>query len=147
LSTPTNNQVVDDSTPNLDWSTVGTATAYRVLVDNNNDFSSITYSVITGSTSQQNNAGPFADETYFWKVAARSSVADGFGANSTVFSFTVDTADPPAPTLITPLDNSFTNDQTPFFDWNDVSDPGGINRYTLEVATTSSFGATTVLTQ
>ena len=144
LSSPTNNLVINDATPNLDWSNVATASGYRVLVDNNNDFSSITYSVITGSTSQQNNAGPFSDGTYFWKVAARSSTGDAFGANSTVFSFTVDTANPPAPTLVSPSDGAFTSDTTPFFDWNPVTDPAGINRYTLQVGDEVDFSGTNI---
>lgn len=149
LESPTNGQVTNDNTPNFNWADVSTATAYSLQVDNNNDFSSLTYSA-TPTNSLQNNGGPaggFPDGTYFWRVASRSSVADGFGFFSSAFTFTVDTADPPAPVLTSPLNNAFINDLTPTFDWNDVSDPAGINRYTLEVATTSSFGATTFLTQ
>ena len=119
----------------------------HLQVDNNNDFSSLTYSA-TPSNSQQNNAGPtggFPDGTYFWRVASRSSVADGFGSFSSPFTFTVDTANPPKPVLISPLDGALTNDQTPLFDWNDVSDPFGINRYHIEVATTNAFGGSRVI--
>ena len=58
-----------------------------------------------------------------------------------------DNAAPTVPTLVSPANGAFINDNTPLFDWNDVTDGSGINRYTLELATTSGFGATIILTQ
>src|ERR687897_2742123 len=44
MLSPTNELVINDNTPNLDWANAAGATSYSVQVDNNNDFSSITYS-------------------------------------------------------------------------------------------------------
>jgi len=43
-----------------------------------------------------------------------------------------DTQAPPAPTLLSPADGTTTDDNTPTFDWSDVTDPSGVT-YTLEI--------------
>ena len=78
LLAPANNAVTNDNKPDLDWSDVTGASSYRVQVDDNNDFSSITYTN-DRSTSIDSNAGPgggFADGTYFWRVASKAANPD-----------------------------------------------------------------------
>ncbi|MDI6791765.1 MAG: Ig-like domain-containing protein, partial [bacterium] len=64
-----------------------------------------------------------------WDDATNSS---GYTA---AFSFVIDTAAPPKPTLTSPGNNSETNDATPTFTWTDT----GADSYTLQYATNAGF--------
>ena len=147
---PPTGSTVCDSRPDLDWADVAGANRYRVQIDNNNDFSSIEFTSGDLTGNSINNAGSgsgFADgTTQFWRVASRLQPGDAlFGTpSSPPVSLIVDTtpAAPTAPTLATP--GSFTNDNTPLFDWN--ADAGtvcfnGINRYTIQLSTSNALAS------
>jgi hypothetical protein len=54
---------------------------------------------------------------------------------------TSDTTAPPAPALLSPADGAFTNDNTPTFDWSDVTDPSIPVAYELIVDNNSDFSS------
>jgi len=54
-------------------------------------------------------------------------------------TFTLDTKDPPPPSLLLPLNGAVINKTTPTLDWSDVSDPSGVT-YVLELGENPSFG-------
>jgi len=58
----------------------------------------------------------------------------------------VDTTGPTQPTNTSPTNGSIDNDIIPFFDWSDSTDTVGVDKYTLEIATTSGFGAAIIQT-
>src|SRR4249919_3979993 len=101
LLAPTNNAVITVNKPDFDWSDVSgvpgnQGSGYTVQVDDNSDFSSVTYSN-TVSKSEDKNAGPgggFADGTYFWRVASKGTGSDTLGTFSNAFSFRIDTINP-----------------------------------------------------
>jgi len=59
---------------------------------------------------------------------------------STVWKFTMDTVPPGVPALLAPENGDTVRENTPTFDWSDVSDPSGVN-YTLEVAVDNAFAS------
>jgi len=115
LTDPPNTTITNDATPDFNWNSVSGAASYSLQVDNNNDFSSLTYTA-TPTSSSQDSGGPFTDGTYYWRVATKGSGTDAIGTYSSAFTFTVDTVVPTAPALLTPINAAFTNDPTPFFD-------------------------------
>ena len=61
--------------------------------------------------------------TYFWHVSATDGEGNT-GLYGSTFSFTIDTAIPTQiPVLIAPSNGATINDNTPFFDWSDVTNP------------------------
>ena len=57
---------------------------------------------------------------------------------SSARSFTVDTALPPVPALVTPTSAKVITDSTPYLDWSDVTDPSGVH-YELQVDNDAGF--------
>ena len=140
LTAPTDAAQTNDATPAFDWSDIGDAASYELLVDNDSDFSSPTIDQ-TGISPSNFTPGPaLADATYSWKVRARDAASNP-GTYSSVRTFTVDTAGPAAPTLSAPADTAHTNDATPAFDWSDIGDAAS---YELLVDNDSDFSSPTI---
>jgi len=81
----------------------------------------------------EGTTSPPLDDGYWWfwirtvdNAGNRSSFVPPVGP------FHIDTTPPEAPTLISPSNGSFINDNTPFFDWSDVTDLSGVT-YELRV--------------
>ncbi|MEM3765821.1 MAG: PKD domain-containing protein [Candidatus Bathyarchaeia archaeon] len=72
------------------------------------------------------------------RVIADNSEATNNIAISGSPAFTLDTQDPPSPSLLSPLKNTLINKTTPTLDWSDVSDPSGV-RYFLELDDDPNF--------
>ena len=86
-----------------------------------------------------------ADGNYVWHV--RSITGSILGCYSNENDLTIDdTVAPGAPTLSSPADGVFTNDQTPFFDWGDVTDSSGINRYHIQISTAPTLAGSGAFT-
>jgi hypothetical protein len=76
----------EDSTPDLDWSSVTGATSYRLQVD---DDPAITSPEIDTATSGSDSTptSPLSLGWYYWRVRGSNGCGDGFW--STVFSYWV----------------------------------------------------------
>jgi hypothetical protein len=136
LSSPAN--LINDNTPTFEWTIGFNADNHRLLVDNDNDFSSPIENRLFGATDStyvpaDENSLP--DGSYSWKVIAINEVGEN---ESAVWMFTIDTVPPAAPELFAPDNGATVREVTPIFDWGNVSDPSGVT-YTLEVASDNEF--------
>jgi hypothetical protein len=115
LTAPADNSTTTDNTPTFDWSDstdpagANDTITYRILVDDNCDFSSPERDVTTGS-SGFTPVTALADGTYCWKVSA-SDDDGGASSDSSVFHLTID-ATVPTVVSITRVDASPTNAST-----------------------------------
>lgn len=135
LLSPADGACTTDSTPTFDWTDSFdiNGVTYRIVVDNDPFFLSpeIDVSGLVASTYTPGVGLPFDPMQYFWFVTASDPA--GNVATSAVFDFILDTVPPPAAGLLLPPDLSFTNDNTPLFDWDDAAlgDPN-FTDYTLQ---------------
>jgi hypothetical protein len=90
---------------------------------------------VNSSASQQYVTGLSTNTVYFWRVSATNST--GTGPYSPIWNFETLPAIPPAPTLISPPNNSGNITLTPLLDWTDV--PVGTVVYDVEVHANSGF--------
>ncbi|MBN2769204.1 MAG: SUMF1/EgtB/PvdO family nonheme iron enzyme [Spirochaetes bacterium] len=129
LISPTNGSLVQNLTPTFDWSDATGATSYKILVDNNSDFSSpvINESPTTSSYTPTSN---ITAGTYFWKVLATNPA--GTSAYTNAWSVTIT--------------SSFVYVQGGTFEMGDHFSEGYIDELPLHSVTVSDFymGATEV---
>lgn len=93
LVAPGNGSSTADSTPTFNWTAPAGATVYRLLVDNNNDFSSPVIDRNVSAT-QYTHGTALPAGTYYWATRAFNTTGgcDAFGNWSAVSSFTVTAA-------------------------------------------------------
>ena len=115
LSGPTDGAITDDNTPTFGWAE-GNADNYRLLVDDDDEFSSPEVDVLLGITDSYTVADENAlpDDNYSWKVIA---IVGGSQGSSSVWTFIIDTTPPTAATLHAPENGTTTSDNTPTFEW------------------------------
>jgi len=140
LLSPADNGYTSDSTPALDWNDATDAYRYQIYMDDNIDFLSRVLTHETDDSYLAETPPTLSDGVYYWKVRAYDH-AFNWGSWSSVWSFTVDTIAPAAPTLLTPIDGLTDNDNTPYFNWNIVVD--GVE-YQIQIDITDSFLSTLV---
>jgi hypothetical protein len=136
---PANNSKTNQNTVTLHWSAVSdpSGVSYEVQYDTHSDFSLPAVIFLLDETTYTTIA--LADGTYYWRVKAWDGASPANeGEWSTVFSFTIDTAAPAAPSLISPKDKAKTRDSTPEFQWSPVTDPSGVT-YVLQIADNENF--------
>ncbi|MDI6792661.1 MAG: Ig-like domain-containing protein [bacterium] len=140
--------VTNDNTPTLQWRAVTGATEYGLQVDNNPDYSSPVINITRpGGTTSYTVTEPLADGTYYWRMRAKDGAGNWTGwiqVNASPGSFTIDTIAPDAPALISPNNYSRIKDQTPFFDWSDVTDNDNVCDtiyYIIQVDSGPTFGS------
>lgn len=126
LSHPIENAVIGASTPALIWLEVTEINFdyYEILVDDNSDFSSPERTLYTYDKSELHVlvSPGLSDGYYYWLVRAVDKAGTA-SAWSNYRVFRIDTVPPSeAPTLISPLNNSFLLSTTVSFDWDDVSE-------------------------
>jgi len=143
LAWPANTAKINDSTPDLGWSDVTdpSGVTYSLQVDNSSTFNLPEVSV-SGLTASHYTTATLAAGTSYWRVKA----VDGAGTDSgwtAAWSFTVDTTAPGAPSLLLPANGAKTNDNTPAFDWSDVSDASGVS-YIIQIDNNSDFSSPVV---
>jgi hypothetical protein len=133
LLSPANETVMGDNTPIFMWSDIVEVVKYELEVDNDSDFNSLVLgrTELTSSFYQVLDDEALADENYFWRVRAIDNVGN-VGDWSTVWIFEInsslpsDEIKPPTPSLELPENDTITSDDTPLFDWEEVSDPSGV---------------------
>ncbi|MBI4725789.1 hypothetical protein HY768_00950 [candidate division TA06 bacterium] len=136
LSSPANGSFTNDNTPSFDWSDVTGATQYQIQIDNDTTFASPVKDTVV-SVSNYTLGTSLSDGVYYWRVRA-GDAANNWSDYTTRWSFTVDVAAPGIPILSSPADNSITNDNTPSFDWSDVT---GATKYQIQIDDDSLFGS------
>lgn len=121
LSSPTDGITITDNTPGFNWNSVSNASNYELLVDNNSNFSSPEINQANLATAAYTPTNALSDDTYHWRVRAKDS-QENWGGWSSTWNFTIDTQGPTGPSLTAPENGSTTSDNTPTFDWADVSE-------------------------
>lgn len=90
LVSPSDNSILSDNTPTLEWSPSIDADSYRVLVDNDDDFSSPEVdNLISAPASTYTPTVELQDDNYWWKIIARDVA--GNESSSSVWMFTIET--------------------------------------------------------
>ena len=126
LYTPVDGAATNNTTPTLDWSSISDADKYRFQIcfnDPDTDGSCTVERTITTSdnSSQRTLINSLAEGTYWWRVRAIDAVGN-IGHWSQANQLTIDTTNPEAPVLISPLDGAAVSSNYPTLDWSDVSD-------------------------
>jgi len=140
LISPADGMIGNDNTSTFEWTSGSNADNHRLLVDDDNDFSSPEENVLLGaadSTYTIATENSLPDRSYSWKVIAINEVSEN---GSAVWTFTIDTVPPGVPDLRAPGNGETVRESTPTFDWLDVSDPSGVT-YALEVAIDAEFNS------
>jgi len=131
LVSPPSGRITFDNTRFLDWNSYLGVDYYQLLLDDNPSFSSPVY---YNTPYSYDTTSILPDGTYYWKVRARDA-ADYWSSYSSYRYFTVETT---PPVLVSPTPGYYTNDATPYLDWNGVS---GANLYQVQVSANSAFSA------
>jgi subtilisin family serine protease len=134
-------QWLSNSHPTIIWSDTAEATRYHLQIDDVSNFGSPLISDSTLTDTSYYVSIALSDMTWYWRVRAGNSSA--WTAYCATQMFGVDTHGPDPVTLISPAQDSYTNDRTPIFSWSAADDGGGsgVNRYFLQVDNDSLFGA------
>ncbi len=125
--------------PTFSWTEVSGANGYLLEIDTEMPLSApiaYTVPVTGGSTTSKTPSIEFSDGTYYWRVSATDSGGSSIGIYSSVWSFSVDTVAPGAPTLTSPADGITTSDTSPTFLWEAVSTA---YKYKIDIADDSGF--------
>jgi len=150
LNTPADGACLATLTPSLIWNGVedgGCAGLkdYHIQVDDDDEFSSceVDEYVSGPTTSYDVGAGVLSENvTYYWRVSSRDNndLESDFSAYR---EFSIDVSPPSVPTLASPANDSWTNDNTPEFVWNGSTDDGcyGMFRYQLQVDDNADFSS------
>jgi len=158
LISPTNGASMIDNTPLFDWSDVSDSSGvtYDLSIARDAGFVStaLLKNGITASTYTLISAEALVTGKYYWRVRAVDG-AGNVGSWSENWSFTVSSTLPPPPapkdntppsipSLISPTNGASMTDNTPFFDWSDVSDSSGVT-CDLSIARDAGFVSTALL--
>jgi len=133
LVSPADGSYTSDVTPELVWNPSTDAVSYTLEYADNPGFTGATE--VSGLTDTTRTLPVLAQGQWYWHVKA-IDLALNESAYSADWSFTVDTDAPPVPTLVSPANGSFTNDNTPELIWNSSA---GAHTYTLEYADNPGF--------
>lgn len=133
ILSPSNTDILSDTTPYYDWDDVTDASGYQIQVNTNSSFSGTMEINESVSTSNFSVIETLSDNTtYYWHVRTKNE--DGIlGDWSDTWSFSIDI---PAPTNLIPTDQSICTDPTPLFSWDDIT---GSTGYQFQLNTTSDF--------
>jgi len=118
----------------LQCSTASGAQIYLFQIADDETFTTIFWGL--GDTGTEQTPTLAWDGTYYWRVRT-SDNANNY-AFSTTWSFTLDREGPSTPALVSPSNNYYTTDTTPYLDWSEPADAVG---YHLQVDTTASFSS------
>lgn len=131
------NASIHTATPTLTWNFSGNVNYFHIQVDNNSDFSS----------PERENAycldgfwavPELSTGTYYWRVRSHGLNELWSAWSSPIWSFTIQSSAPPAPTLAYPPDGHTTDDVTPDFSWNFS---GNVNYFHIQIDNNSNFAS------
>ncbi len=128
LVSPSNGSSTIDQAPTFDWDDVSGATSYEIQIDSSQAIE------VTESTYTPNSDLSGGEHT--WRVRSKNDA--GVSAYTTSWTFTIVTVSPP-PVLASPSDGSSTINQTPTFDWDDVS---GAISYEIQIDSSQAIEVT-----
>jgi len=139
LTTPANGATGVSTTPTFDWSDATNALSYRVIIDNDSNFSSPLFNDLVSNSQLVSTPNSFTPGvTYYWKVEANNFT--GTTSSTPVSaSFTVGAAPPPAPgafSLLSPTNNATGVSRNPFLDWSDSTNA---SQYAVTIDTDAAF--------
>jgi len=138
LKSPADGTITNDNMLTFEWDVGLNANNHRLLVGSDSDFASPIENRLFGPTD--NTYAPMLenslpDDNYSWKVVAINALGEN---QSSIWTFVIDTVPPEAPSLISPDNGTITNDNTPTFDWSDVT---GAENYDLLVDSNPDFSS------
>lgn len=138
LYTPANYATGVSLFPTFTWSSVPTATSYKIQIFYQ---SSLIHeaSGITATNYTLTQAILAGNVQYYWSVCGVNT--GGQGPYAAYFYFTTTISAPGTPVLIAPPDSSTNVSVTPTLDWDDVP---GAEYYRVQVSTDPNFGTTVV---
>ena len=144
LKTPPNQKVFKTSTtvrPNFTWAAMTGITNYRLLVDNDPDFSSPLIDHIVNQTSYRAAiAEALGEGIYYWRVDPDTPL--GFQESDVVFTFTVTATIPPAPILLSPPSGSTHTTNIVEVSWQAINtDRYGRVVYQVQLDAQRNFGS------
>jgi hypothetical protein len=136
LRDPADDTRLADETPTFLWRTVTGATQYRIMVDNNADFSSPLINRIRTVLNYTPETG-LNDGRYYWRVRS-GGAGDSWSGWSAAWSLIIDTRPPAVPTLVRPANGTTIHDATPTFEWQTSA---GASLYQLRMDNNSDFSS------
>jgi hypothetical protein len=134
LKTPGDGSYTTAVKPVFSWAGVGGVLEYKLQVDDDAGFASPVIDMTRPPSTSYTPAIPLAYGKYYWRMQVRT--ATGWGNWTPVYAFTVTTALPVAPVLVSPVAGLITNDDTPTFSWNAVT---GITNYEIQIDHANTF--------
>lgn len=137
LLSPADDTTGVDQSPLLDWEGVVYATSYIVQLDNDTNFSPISWTDTTGNSKATVELGLIQGSRWYWRVKAFNLFDTSEW--SVTYSFTVTTG--PAltkPVLTSPADNATNVSQLPVLDWDTVLN---VRHYVVQLSGSTSFAS------
>lgn len=125
--------LTNNPSPTLSWSAVWTAQAYEIFIARDANFAQLVAIQTTNGTSFTPSL-PLPDGTYYMRVWAYNADFNP-GKFSKTLTFTIDTAPPSQPKLVSPASNSSTP-KRPWLTWMTVP---GASQYQIEVDNSPDF--------
>jgi subtilisin family serine protease len=136
---PINSVWTNNQHPTIIWSDTSQATRFYLQLD---DYAGFTTPLVNDSTITDTSyyvSSGLADGIWYWRAKAGNAAFWTDFTNTQTFR--IDTQIPGSPILTLPANESWTNDATPTFSWQAVTDPGGsgIDKYLIQIETDSLF--------
>jgi len=133
LALPADGGSINDNTPALHWHPASGASTYTLEYADNSGFTGST--VVADIADTTYTLPVLTDGDWYWHVKAVDQALNE-SVYSTAWSFTVDTAAPGVPTLVSPSNGALINDNTPQVIWNSST---GASTYTVQYANNPGF--------
>ncbi|MFN4133644.1 MAG: hypothetical protein ACK4GQ_04670, partial [Candidatus Hadarchaeales archaeon] len=114
---------INDSTPEMRWENLQPADTYDLQVDNDNDWSNVTYSYTGLGSNTYTPFSPYPDGLYYWRVKMyrdndnNSSTPSPSSPWSVIYVYRIDTRAPQTVPLVWPRDGENINQNSPNLDW------------------------------
>ncbi|MBC7875932.1 MAG: metallophosphoesterase [Anaerolineales bacterium] len=135
LREPKRNFLTNNPMVNFSWAKVRDAQGYEITIATDSNFSQIISNQVVAGLSFTTGL-PLYDGIYYWRVRAYDTNLQP-GKFSPSNSFTIDTAPPSAPILLTPIDN-LTISRKPKFSWEKLD---AATKYQIEIDNNSDFSS------
>jgi alpha-amylase len=134
LSSPAQGAINIPTTTTFSWTSIGTATHYRLQVSLDSLFGSFAVNDSTITSTSKSVSGLSSLTKYYWRVIAKNS--SGWGESSETRNFTTVLPPPAVPTLSSPMNNSVNQSVIITLVWNASS---GATSYRITVSRDTNF--------